>query len=82
MPAMPRRPNPSPNMSPAYKAMLEDAKKRRAKFLAMSKTGLTVQEVADKMGVTKQRASELIARARRDVVAGVAATPVDNAAAK
>ena len=69
-------------MSPAYKAMLEDAKKRRAKFLAMSKTGLTVQEVADKMGVTKQRASELIARARRDVVAGVAATPVDNAAAK
>lgn len=60
VPPMPARP-----YSPAYKAMLEDAKKRRAEALAMvEEEGKTVQQVADIMDVSKQRVSQMITRAR------------------
>lgn len=43
------------------------AKKRRARALALQQSGLTVQQVGDRLGVTKQRASELLARAKREL---------------
>ena len=46
--------------------MIEKAKKRREKALQLRKSGLTVQEVGDRLGVSKQRASELISRAKRE----------------
>ena len=46
-----------------------EAKKRRAKALALYKGGLTVEEVGDRLKVSKQRASELIAKARKEATA-------------
>lgn len=58
-------PMPARPYSPAYKAMLADAKKRRAEVLAMvEEEGKTVQEVADAMDISKQRVSQMIIRAR------------------
>lgn len=51
---------------PAYHAMLAEAKARRARALEMHEGGKTVEEVGTAMGVTKQRASELIRRARAE----------------
>ena len=42
------------------------ARIRRRRALALRDSGLTVQEVGDRLGVSKQRASELIARAKRE----------------
>jgi hypothetical protein len=47
-------------------SMVEQAKKRREKALELSKAGHTMQEIGDKLGVSKQRAAELIYRARRE----------------
>lgn len=46
-----------------------EAKKRRAKALALYQGGLTVEEVGDRLKVSKQRASELIAKARKEATA-------------
>lgn len=51
-----------------FQARLEAAYRKRHEALRLRETGKTVQEVGDIMGVTKQRASQMIleARAERD----------------
>jgi hypothetical protein len=49
-----------------YERWLKEARERRARALAMREAGKSVQEVGDALGVSKQRASELITQARRD----------------
>lgn len=46
--------------------VIRDAKKRRKQALAWRDKGMKVQEIADKLGVTKQRASAILQQARRD----------------
>lgn len=46
--------------------VIDEARKRRERALELREAGKTVQQVGDILGVTKQRAAELIARARRD----------------
>lgn len=46
--------------------VMREARKRRRKALRLLKQGKTQQEIADIFGVTKQRASEIIARAKRE----------------
>ena len=43
---------------------IEAARKRRARALRLRESGMTIQEVGNSLGVTKQRAAELISRAR------------------
>ena len=47
---------------------ITDAKNRRKQALALRNTGKTVQQVADVMGISKQRASELIRRAIAETI--------------
>ena len=56
---MPRPTNPSP----AYLAMLAETEKRRRKALALQKEGKTPKEIAAIIGVTRQRAEQLIKEA-------------------
>lgn len=44
--------------------MMAEAKKRRARALALQKSGKTLQEIGDKMGISRQRAQILVAKAR------------------
>lgn len=50
--------------------LIDSAKKRRERALSLRESGLTVEQVGDRLGVSKQRASELISRARREAVGG------------
>lgn len=53
-------------MSPAYKRMLADAARRRAKVLERFLAGKTVTQLAKEMGLSKQRVSTMLKRARTD----------------
>lgn len=44
--------------------VIKEARARRKRALAMRAKGLTVQQVGDQLGVTKQRASEILRRAK------------------
>jgi orotate phosphoribosyltransferase-like protein len=46
--------------------MIEAARARRRKALELRNSGLTVQQVGERLGVSKQKASELITRARKE----------------
>jgi hypothetical protein len=46
-----------------YKVKLAAAHKKRHQALALRESGMTVQEVGDAMGITKQRASQMIIEA-------------------
>lgn len=46
--------------------VIHDAKKRRKKALGWRNKGMKVQEIADRLGCTKQRASAILQQARRD----------------
>lgn len=47
------------------KKIVADAKKRRAKFLAeFTRTGWTVQKMADKYGMTRSRMSWMLNKAK------------------
>lgn len=46
-----------------------DAKKRRAKFLAeLERTGWTIAKLASKHGMTRSRMSQIICRARGEIM--------------
>ena len=47
----------------AYEDKMRKAHDRRHQALALRDTGMTVQEVGDAIGVTKQRASKMIKEA-------------------
>jgi len=47
-------------------AVMDAALKRRKKVLALHRAGKSVQEIADYLGVSKQRASDILAKAKRD----------------
>lgn len=47
-------------------SVMETAKKRRKLALKLRKSGKTTQEIADIFGVSKQRASVILASAERD----------------
>jgi len=42
------------------------ARERRVRALALHLSGLTIQQVADKFGISRQRTALLISRARRE----------------
>lgn len=46
--------------------MIESARKRRIHALELRNSGLTIQQVGDRLGISKQRAAELIYRAKRE----------------
>ena len=46
--------------------IVETARKRRVRALILRNSGLTIQQVGDRLGVSKQRAAELISRAKRE----------------
>lgn len=43
---------------------IAQAKKRRARALKLQKAGLTMRQIGERLGVSKQRASEIVARAK------------------
>lgn len=58
-----------PNMDkPRYDmiAVIKQAARRRKHALALRNKGMTVQQVADELGISKQKASQLLLRARRE----------------
>jgi hypothetical protein len=58
---------PKPNGGIAFiLRTIKQAQKRRQHALKLRNSGLTVQQVGDRLGVSKQRASELIYRAKRE----------------
>lgn len=48
---------------------IEKAKQRRQRALALRKAGKTVEQVGDALGVSKQRASQILAQARKEATA-------------
>lgn len=55
-------------LSPADEQIqvIREAKRRRARALAMRNAGKTLQEVGDALGVTRQRAKALVDKARTE----------------
>lgn len=54
---------PIPNT--AYQKMLEEAAMRRAKALQLHQDGKTMEEIGAALGVTRQRASQLVLAAKQ-----------------
>lgn len=46
--------------------VIRDARRRRKRVLAMRNRGMTLQAIADVLGVTKPRVAAILARAERD----------------
>ena len=46
--------------------MVKSARERRERALQLRNSGMTIQQVGDRMGISKQRAAELISRAKRE----------------
>jgi len=58
------------SMNPVYQKMLDDAKKRRARALALKREGKTYREVGEIMGITnRQRVWDLVQRAEMEEAA-------------
>ena len=47
-------------------AVMKEAKRRRRQALALANRGKTMQEIGATLGCSKQRASEIVAQARRE----------------
>ena len=45
---------------------IEAARKRRVRVLALHDSGLTIQQIADRYGVSRQRMALLLQRAKRE----------------
>ena len=55
------------NFSPAYKAMLESGRKRRARALKLRNQGKKLKEIAAALKISHQRAHQMIVKARMEL---------------
>jgi len=54
------------NRLPAQQQMMTEARQRRAQVLAMHREGKSLKQIGDDLGVTRERARQLLAKALKE----------------